>query len=269
MKTNFKYGLLLLVALFSMTAGTVSAKPKEKKDRVWTEHPTKYGVRSTFNMNVANGAWFNASALYYYGDVDRLGLAFNGGFQPQNLSLGGLFSVGFMTPLAHAQHFNWRFSLYGGTLNGNNRESRPDGTRQFKSYFGEVFAGIEYYPFNNLGFYLFAGLSANVSYIKYDFIKAAGSTVSVLPMVPIGLGWAIPLGKKGVYFQFEATIHQGLLDSPGVNLDAYPMAPSQNMAGVSFGRGGMNHWADGYFQIGFSISYRWKNCEKCRMYRWN
>jgi hypothetical protein len=73
----------------------------------------------------------------------------------------------------------------------------------------------------------------------------------------------------------EIMIQEGLIDTHYMNLDAFPLAPSQNSDGVALGnsfgkwtdRYGKEHihWNDGWFQVGLTVTYHWRNCEHCRI----
>lgn len=238
----------------------------------WRSHPnSRNGLYTTRNASVGQGITLTANALYYYGDVDMLSYAFKYGFQKQNLSLGGSVIFSYLHPLANSA--NWRFSLSGGYLHGNDSaryEMVTDkttgeeirqwiGKGSFRSGFGELAAGIEWYPFSRAGFYIYAGLGLNLSVINYDFTKSnrgEGQQVSVLPMLPIEIGYNINM-THGFFLTIMASVHQGLMDIPHSNLDAYPLTKSSRF-----------QWGDGYFTLGLSFSYRWQKCEPCRLYKW-
>ena len=73
----------------------------------------------------------------------------------------------------------------------------------------------------------------------------------------------------------ELMVQEGLIDTQYMNLDAFPLDPSQNSKGVALGnsfgkwtdRYGKEHihWNDGWFQLGITVSYHWRNCEHCRV----
>ncbi len=222
------------------------------------------GLYTVRNKSVANGVFVNLNALYYYGDVDMLDQAFVHGFQPQNLSLGGSLHAGYLHPFGRI--VNGRFALGGGYLHGNDSartETRVDkggetikaGKGSFSNIFGELSAGVEIYPFQRAGFYVYAGLMLAVSYIKYDFSNYGypeNSTVSVLPILPLEIGYNFYLGGN-LFLGISVACHQGLMDMTKVNLDAWPVEKSSRF-----------QWGDGYFQIGLTLSYRWRNCATCR-----
>jgi hypothetical protein len=164
---------------------------------------------------------------------------------------------------------NWRFTLGAGYLHGNDSArtetrtvggvTKNAGKGSFSSVFGEFDAGVEFYPFPRAGFYVYVGLGLAVSHIKYDFIKYGipeGKTVSVLPVLPVEIGYNFYLGGS-FFLGISVACHQGLMDMGKANLDAWPLESTSKF-----------QWGDGYFQIGLSLSYRWHNCETCRISKW-
>ncbi|MBO7459016.1 MAG: hypothetical protein J6T80_07175 [Paludibacteraceae bacterium] len=279
-------GMLYSSALFAVAPGKGRVVWKDKTN-------SKTGLYTTQNFFVSHGVSLNASALYFFGDVDNEGLAFHGGFNINNLSLGGGLTFGYMMPAGN--HCNMRFTLMGGTLRGNNElmfqnlpEPRDD-YRSFKSIIIQPSFGVEYYPFTRAGFYLYGGVALTASIITdyqfYYYKREAygkvrtllqGKTFGFLPMVQLGLGYSWNINESWT-INLEAMIQEGLLDTHYMNLDAFPLAPSQNSDGAELGnpipyskwtnRYGEEqiHWNDGWFQLGITVTYRWRNCEKCRL----
>ena len=162
-----------------------------------------------------------------------------------------------------------------------------DDYRKFKSILVQPAVGVEYYPFNRAGFFLYGGIALTASIItEYEFYYYArvdgqkvrtplrGSTYGLLPMVQLGLGWSWRLTDSWM-LSIHAMVQEGLIDTHYMNLDAWPLAPSQNSDGVALGnsfgkwtdRYGDEHihWNDGWFEFGISVSYRWSNCDHCRI----
>ena len=93
-------------------------------------------------------------------------------------------------------------------------------------------------------------------------------------MVQLGLGYTFRLSESWS-LGLELSVQEGLIDIPYMNLDAWPLAPSQNSDGVELGKSfgtwidryGKEHihWNDGWFQVGLTITYCWRNCEHCRI----
>ena len=233
----------------------------------WAKKPNRTtGLYSIKNRAVANGLCVGVNMMYYYGDIDQLDQAFLHGFQPQNLSVGGSLQFAYTQPMG--RFFNWRFSLNGGYLHGNDStrmKELPDGTKvqagkgKFQNIFGELDAGLEFYPLPRAGFYIYAGLGLSIGYINYDFSRVkipAGNTVCVVPMLPVEIGYNFYLGGS-CFLGISLGVHQALVDMANANLDAWPVKSTS-----------VFQWGDGYFQFGISFSYRWHNCEVCRHSKW-
>lgn len=281
--------LIVTVMLLQMPV----AQAKGGHDRIaWTKHSNKKtGLYTTRNYFVSYGVSLNASALYYFGDVDNEGLAFNGGFNMNNFSLGGGLSFAYQMPAG--KHCNMRFSALGGTIRGNNELkfnslAQPrDDYRRFQSVVIQPAFGVQYYPFTNAGFYLYGGVAVTASIItdyQFYYYKRVGNTkertllqgtaFGLLPMVQLAIGYSWRLADSWT-MSAEIMIQEGLLDTHFFNLDAWPMAASQNKDGAELGGTGLTyidrygnqslHWNDGWFQVGITVTYHWRNCETCRL----
>ena len=288
------YTTFVTLCVLLLLAPSITAKNSRwKKERiVWSQKPTgKSGLYTQHNFFISHGVTLNANALYYFGDVDNEGVAFNGGFNINNLSYGGSLVLGYMMPAS--THCNLRYTLMGGTIHGNNeakfKQLNPprDDFRRFRAILIQPAFGVEIYPFSRAGFYLYAGVAVTGSIItNYEFFyyksmpsgkvldKITGSTFGILPMVQVGLGYSWRLNESWA-LSAEIMLQEGLVDLHYMNLDAYPMAASQNSKGITMGSLGATyvnrygektlHWNDGWFQIGLTISYRWNTCEHCRI----
>jgi len=264
------------------------------RDIAWTSKANRQtGLYTTRNYFVSHGVSIGAGAMYYFGDVDNEGVAFTGGFNKENMSYGGLLSFAYNMPMGN--HCNLRISLMGGTLNGNNKvkfdnlELPRDDYRKFKSILIQPAVGVQYYPFTGAGFYIYGGVAVAASIITsyefWDYIKVEGqterqrtkiegSTFGILPMVQVGLGYSWRLSSSWT-LSAELMLQEGLIDTHYMNLDAWPLAASQNSLGVDLGnsfgkwtdRYGKEHihWNDGWFQVGITVTYQWRNCEHCRI----
>ncbi len=232
----------LLISILALTLGLcysgslmaeANANRRNPRQHAQTQHgwrktPDRHGLYFARHKPIAQGIAITGNVLYYYGDIDMPGVAFKGGFQKQ--SVGGSAVFSYLHPLANSA--NWRFSLSGGYLHGNdsarynmvkdpiteNETQKWIGKGEFKNGFGELAAGIEWYPFPKSGFYLYAGLGLNVSVINYDFTQSGrddGKKVSVLPMIPLEIGYTIDI-THGFFMTIMASVHQGLLDVPEI-----------------------------------------------------
>lgn len=292
MKRYFYIAFISLCAMLFLVPSMEAKNPREKNRLVWSKKPTgKNGLYTQRNFFISHGVSLNANAMYYFGDVDNEGVAFNGGFNINNLSYGGSLVFGYMMPAS--AHCNLRYTLMGGTIHGDNeskfsRLTLPrDDFRKFSAILIQPAFGVEVYPFTNAGFYLYGGVAVTASIItNYEFYyykstpggkerdKVTGSTFGILPMVQLGLGYSFRLNESWA-LSVEFMVQEGLVDLHYMNLDAFPMAGSQNNKGVSIGGTSLTyvnrygdktiHWNDGWFQLGLTISYRWNNCEHCRI----
>lgn len=292
MKRYQYFALILLGGFLFQSLAVQAADYLEGERRVaWAKKPGKTGLYTTKNYFSSHGISINGNAMYYFGDVDNVGVAFHGGFNKNNVSYGG--SVAFAYVLPASTHCNLRFSLLVGGLGGNNTEKflnlkkpRLD-SRSFKSVIIQPAFGVEIYPVSTAGFFLYAGVAVAGSIItEYDFKyytrvgdekelkEVKGSTYGILPMVQLGLGYNWRLTESWA-LGIEVLLNEGVIDTQYINLDGWPMAASQNSAGVELGRtfgtytdddGNKHiHWNDGWFQLGIKVTYRWNNCEKCRV----
>jgi len=270
--------LLCLSALMALPVG------------MWAGPNSKTGLYATKNKYVSQGLSVSVNALYYFGDVDNEGMAFAGGFNKNNMSYGGSMSICYNLPVG--RYCNMKFGLMGGTLSGNNKAKfdklNPprDDYRKFNSVLIQPFAGVQYYPFSNAGLYLYGGVAFTASIItEFEFYynsggvrnKVDGSTYGILPMVQLGIGYSWNLTDSWS-MSVEIMLQEGLADTHYMNLDAWPLAASQNSAGVELGKSSGTytdrygkeqfHWNDGWFQLGISVSYHLRECATCRVLKY-
>lgn len=290
-----KYNLFRYLLLFiSISFLYVPALQAQGTRVTWKKNISKRtGLYTTTNSFIKNGFSISGNAMYYFGDVDNEGVAFNGGFNKENVSYGGSIILGYLMPAGN--HCNMRYTLMGGTLSGNNKvkfdnlNPPRDDYRRFKSIIIQPAVGVEYYPFSNAGLYLYGGVALTASIIReFEFYyyqstpsgkvrnpkPLSGKTFGFLPMIQLGLGYSWYLSPSWT-ISAELLIQEGVIDTHYMNLDAYPLAPSQNSEGIAMGgtfgtyidRYGKEQlrWNDGWFQVGITIAYRWSNCEECRI----
>ena len=288
---NHRSQITLLLAIAFLVMPLVAMAQEYAPKRVlWRSKPgSSTGLYTTHNYFVSHGVSLNASALYYFGDVDNEGVAFSGGFNKENLSYGGGLQFAYNLPAGN--HCNIRFGLMGGMLRGNNKvkldnlDLPRDDYRKFQSFFIQPAVGVQYYPFSQAGFYIYGGLAATFSIItNFEFWyyqqhvrqpePLTGKTYGLLPMVQLAIGYSWRLSDSWT-MSAELMVQEGLIDTQYMNLDAFPLDPSQNSKGVALGnsfgkwtdRYGKEHihWNDGWFQLGITVSYHWRNCEHCRV----
>ncbi len=290
MKSHLSHTILLVLTL--ITLPSLAPAASQPKRLVW-RHQTnsRTGLYTTRNYFVTHGVSLNVSGMYYFGDIDNEGLSMHGGFNVNNLSVSGGFQFSYQMPAGN--HCNIRFGLMGGTLRANNEtkfkalpEPRDD-YRRFNSVIVQPAVGVQYYPFSNAGFYIYGGLAVTASIItdyQFWYYKRVGNekertllrgkTFGILPMVQLGIGYSWRLTDSWL-MSAEIAVDEGIIDTQYMNLDAWPLDPRQNSEGTALGssfgtwvdKNGNKHihWNDGWFQVGITVTYRWSNCEYCRV----
>lgn len=280
-RKNYTQGVLI-GALLMLSFAAVASPYQERV--TWQSEPSDitglYSTRSHFSKQ---GISLGVHAMYYYGDADHPGVMFKGGFNPEDIS--GLATFSYHMPIS--THWNMRFSLSGGLVRANSQKIFDklgrDDYRQFQNIFVEPSIGFEWYPINRYGFFIYGGVSCTIGFINFDYwcypsdgrgrTELKGKTNGYLPMIQGGLGYSWNLNQQW-QISIQAMFQEGLYDTYYVNLDAYPMAAAQNDQGVKIGTpGGIRssdgkykpHWNDGWFQLGLTVTYHWRNCEQCRL----
>lgn len=285
--------VFIFIGLLLLCAPILQARDYQPRI-VWTKKAnTRTGLYTTQNYFVSHGFGISANVLYYFGDVDNEGIAFSGGWNSNNIGGSGGLCFNYNLPISN--HVNLRFMALAGIVRANNKDkfdnlAEPrDDYRKFFSYIVQPSVGVQYYPFSNAGFYIYGGLAFTASFIQnYEFYyygrlngetektrhKIEGKTTGFLPMVQLAVGYSWSLSPSWT-LSAEIGVHEGLIDTYYMNLDAFPMDPSQNDDGVTLGKpfgkwtdkNGKEHihWNDGWFQLGITIAYRWRTCEQCRI----
>ena len=285
--------VLFFIGLMLIFAPITQAKEYQPRV-VWTKTPNKStGLYTTTSYFVSHGFGISANLMYYFGDVDNEGIAFNGGWNNNNIGGSGGLCFNYNLPVSH--HLNMRFTAMAGIIRANNKskfdnlELPRDDYRKFTSYVVQPAVGVQYYPFSRAGFYLYGGVAFTVSLIQnYEFYyygrlngetqntrhMITGKTTGFLPMVQLGLGYSWSLTPSWM-ISAEVMVQEGLIDTYYMNLDGFPMAGAQNSDNYTLGqpfgkwtdRYGKEHihWNDGWFQVGITVTYQWRNCEVCRL----
>lgn len=289
MKRYYLSTFVIIGALLMMSL-EVMASPYAQRV-VWKNRQSdQTGLYTTKSHFSNDGISIGVHALYYYGDADNMGIMLTGGFNPANI--GGLVTFGYHMPIS--THVIMRFSLSGGMVRSDNTEKfkaltpARDDYRSISAWFAQPAVGFEWYPINKYGFFIYAGLSFTASAINYQFYYyptktsprdvVSGKTYGLLPMIQGGLGYSWNLSQSWM-LSVQAMFQEGLVDSQYMNLDAFPLDKKQNDKGVALGTAGGYwystnangqkqkhiHWNDGWFQLGITLTYRWSNCEQCRL----
>ena len=269
---NIAFGLVIGLLLLTSSEARSEGSYSWNKTANWHS-----GLYANDGQYVTQGISINFSGLYYFGDAESMGFVLNGGFNVKNFSVGGALRAAYNYPMG--SYCNLRTALSLGVLDGNNeakfRTLGRDDFRSFHSWFILPSVGVEVYPFKSAGFYLYGGIGLSITIIDkfkfYHYIKGErtlieGSTYGFLPMFQVGLGynWILP---DSWTLGIEIMGNMGMMDMPYANLDAYPLAASQNDAGVAIGTSTISytnsngekktHWTDGWFQVGITATYRW------------
>ncbi len=250
-------GLIAIICLGLVPSTAYAAKPAVY-DLVWTKKANKRTGLYVSKVNtIADNLSLHLDGLYYYGDMEAAGIS---------LAAPNLGNLGFGATINYHQgvtpYIKMRYSVGAGFLQGDNQHysAYVATPRAFQSAFGRAAFGVEYYPIRHKGLYLYLGLALQYSYISYDIHSIEGNEHSVLPMIPFEIGYNFEVGKSW-HIGVHAGIAQGLLDMPNSNLDAWPSETG------GFGTSKVNRFADGYFQLGISLTYSWHECESCRLAR--
>ncbi len=232
------FGLVVLMCLALLPNELVA---QERASRRTGLHGARLGGMAKDNVSLA------IDGLYYYGDMEVAGFALSA---PYAGNLGVNASVSYHQ--AVARQIKMRYSLGGGFLQGNNAKydhETYDSPRDFRSGLASAAVGVEWYPIDKKGFYLYAGVLMQYSYITYDIHDDKGVEHTFLPMIPIEIGYNFDVTQEwriGVHLGMT----QGLIDTPGFNLDAWPQEGK-------YGNSPANKFPDGYLQLGLTISYSW------------
>ncbi len=252
---EFIVSLVVLVCLGFAPSALFAAKPAAY-DLVWTKKAHKRTGLYVSKVNtIADNLSLHIDGLYYYGDMEVNGMS---------LAAPNIGNLGFSATVNYHQgvtpYIKMRYGIGAGFLQGDNGHyaGNYESPRAFQSGFARASMGVEYYPIRHKGFYIYAGLALQYSYIDYDILGHAGIEHAVLPMIPIEIGYNFKLGKSW-NLGIHAGVAQGLLDMPHSNLDGWPSE--------DFGTSKYNRFADGYFQLGISLTYSWHECESCRLAR--
>ena len=240
-------------------------------------------------------------ALYYYGDVypvvehpmslpprgDNMGFNINVGHTYQvipSLGLRTTLSGGLLRGAANDQSYSYwvergKTPKMGSALNDAYSVGR------FKSYFGEVDFGVEWYPIPHRegGLYIYVGVGLHVSGIYCDFANAnrnpqlnpvsgqpnlPGWRAGILPMAIGELGYSFRLAD-GHTLSIKGSLHNGLLNvnsrnpKVGYNLDGWgrgaadkadftynPVDKSNRVGQTALGQ-----FTDGYFTFGIAYTF--------------
>ena len=210
--------------------------------------------------------------MVLYSDMDVWDEMKNPEFKASDAGWGGMGEISYSHPIY--RNLLVRANLGGGYFKGDATARKNENKGKYKSYFGELGAGIEYVPFRNAGFYTFFGVGfyvGNFSINKYDPIinqtsPNATVTTQFLPFFPIELGYKFSVART---FDLGLALftHIGMMDFDKVSMDGY-------------GDYQESHFSDGYIGLSVDLAFHTgkasryskskyhRNSRKCHCYPW-
>lgn len=210
--------------------------------------------------------------MVVYSDMDVWDLIGKSQCKASDAGWGGMGEISYSHPIY--RNLLVRANLGGGYFKGDATARKNENKGKYKSYFGELGAGIEYVPFRNAGFYTFFGVGfyvGNFSINKYDPIINQASpnatvTMQFLPFFPIELGYKFSVART---FDLGLALftHIGMMDFDKVSMDGY-------------GDYQESHFSDGYIGISVDLAFHTgkasrygksklhRNSRKCHCYPW-
>ncbi len=231
------FGLVVLMCLALLPSELAAQRQVNRRTGLYGE---RIGTAGRDNVSVS------VDGLYYYGDMEVAGFSLKA---PHLGNFGVKASANYHQSVA--RQVKMRYSLGGGYLQGNNAkyEQKGDSPRDFHSGLVSAAVGVEWFPIDNAGFYLYAGVLMQYSYVTYDIMGYQGVEHTFLPMIPLEIGYNFELTPEW-HLGVHVGMAQGLIDIPGSNLDAWPQEDK-------FGNSPENKFPDGYVQLGLTVSYTW------------
>lgn len=279
---------LLIVLLLGFVAESTA------QDKViWRKNVNRHGVYTTPVRYISDYGWGMSLGLnYFYGDAER-----QGDFQVSPNNIGGHLRVFYTKPLG-CPYVELRAQVGLNYLRGNSGTTIAYTTASImngaKGYDYRNFWGIaiepavlfDFYPIKNVGFYIQVGAGVDLEIARLDYYKGnrelgllatnyTGTDFLISPVIIAGLGyrWRV---KDNWRFGVELTVHQTFMDESTFNLDGWPhginhgviMGPDPKDM-ESWGHSKANNDLDGYFNLNFTVQYRFrKKCNVCRSLDW-
>ncbi len=201
------------------------------------------GLYSTAPRQNEQGIALSLDMFYSYDDIDKKGVSTR---ILSNWTGGGSFSY----YVAMGKGVDFRATLGSGYIHGDHPDKDGStGKDHFWTIFGELDAGVEWYPWLDYGFYVYAGIGCMMNSVTYTYYKEeTKGAIKWLPVVPLEVGYTFDIDNNwriGVHFGG----HIGLIDTKECNFDGYPdnMTPE----------GVPNETPDGYLILGITFTYRW------------
>ncbi len=201
------------------------------------------GLFSTSPGNKEQGISLSLDMLYSYDDIDATGVSTR---ILSNWTGGGSFSY----YVAMTQGVNFRATLGSGYIHGDSPgKGNNTGKASFWTVYGELDAGVEWYPWLNYGFYVYAGVGCMMNSVHYTYAGKEEKPLNWLPVVPLEVGYNFDIDENwriGVHLGG----HIGVIDTPKCNFDGYPN-------GYTDAKPQNNKTPDGYLTFGINFIYRW------------
>lgn len=272
---------LLIVLLLGFVAESTA------QDKViWHKKPNRHGVYTTPVRYISDYGWgMSLGVNYFYGDAER-----QGDFQVSPNNIGGQLRVFYTKPLG-CPYVELRAQLGINLLRGCSDTIRIPGDtlgkdlqyRRFTAVAIEPALLFDFYPIPNVGFYIQVGAGVDLEFAKLNYFRTDkydyhGTDFQIAPVIIAGLGYRWRY-RDNWRFGIEMTVHQTFMDETRFNLDGWPhgvdyhtrpneiLTPQE--AKESWGHSKANNDLDGYFNLNFTVQYRFrKKCNVCRSLDW-
>jgi len=195
--------------------------------------------------------------LYMFNDMDVFRFALKDPQYAKCVGMGGLLEVAYSKPFS--AHALVRTSGVVGYVHGDASVRNNPNKGHYKGAFGEVAVGLEYYPFQKRGLYIYGGLGLQVNNVTVHPERKEHASYHVLPIAPIEVGYKHAVGR-GWYVGAAVSGHIGLLDTTWGNMDDY-------------GDYQESHYPDGYVSFSLLVAYHWgqsrgRYSKICNCVRW-
>jgi len=195
--------------------------------------------------------------LYMFNDMDVFRFALQDAQYAKCVGMGGLLEVAYSKPFS--THALVRTSGVVGYVHGDASVRQNPNKGHYRGAFGEVACGLEYYPFQDYGLYLYGGLGLQINNVTVLPERKQHNSYHVLPIMPIEVGYKFHVSKRW-YIGAAVSGHIGLVDSTWGNMDDY-------------GDYQESHFPDGYVSFSFLVAYhwggrKWRYSKICNCMRW-
>lgn len=211
---------------------------------------------------VTSSVTFHLKPLYMFSDMDIFKYAFQDPQYARYIGLGGLAELSYSYPLSG--HMLLRTGVDVGYVHGDASVRGSSNKGHYNGTFGEVAAGVEYYPAKAYGLYLYGGLGLNFNDVTVFPETATRRSFHVLPIAQMEVGYKVRVTGHW-YVGAAVSGHVGLLDTPNCNMDDYGDVLNQIHP--------ESHFPDGYVSFSLLAAYhfgrtRGKYDKICNCIRW-